>query len=174
MTFSSRKYPPISAWVLCLSGLSFAACQGELKLNDGVNKPPADMATVNDIPPTIGFADIYKEMDAPPGLGCTNQISACHGGATPTGQMALTDMASADMAKLMDNYTNVMARVSTTDPPSSLLLKKMLAASAGGTSHVGGNYFQSTSNAMYKRWLVWIQLGAKFESVSTAGAGGGN
>lgn len=175
MTFSSRKYPPISAWALCLcSGLSFAACQGELKLNDGVNKPPVDMAMVNDIPPNIGFEDIYKEMDAPPGLGCTNQIGACHGGATPTGQMALTDMAAGDMAKLMTNYTSVTARVNTGDPQASVLLLKMLAASAGGTSHVGGTYFQSTSNPMYKRWLVWIQLGAKFESVSTAGAGGGN
>jgi hypothetical protein len=157
---------------LC-AGLALWACQGELKLNDGVAMPPKDLATVNDIPPTIGFADIYKDMDTPPGLGCTNQISACHGGATPTGQMALTDMSAGDMTKLTMNYTNVRARVTPTDPPGSLLLKKMLSAGAGGTSHVGGTYFQDTNNAMYKRWLVWIQLGAPFDPVSTMSGGGG-
>ena len=177
ITVSSRKDP--RAWgiyvgLLCVcSGLSLSACQGELKLNDGVAKPPADMAKPkDDIPAMLGFADINKDMDTPPGLGCTNQISACHGGTNPTGQMKLHDMAASDMALLMDNYTNVQSRVNTSDPPNSLILLKMLDASAGGTSHTGGTYFQDTSNSMYKRWLIWIQLGAKFEEVSTAGAGG--
>jgi hypothetical protein len=157
--------------------LSLSACQGELKLNDGVAMPPKDMAQPSgggdDIPAMLGFADINKDLDVPPGLGCTNQVGACHGGATPTGQMALLDMASGDMAKLMSNFTNVTARVNTSDPPNSLLLKKLLSPSAGGTSHVGSSYFQDTNNGMYKRWLVWIQLGAPFDPVSTMGGGGG-
>ena len=153
-------------------GLSLAACQGELKLNDGVNKPPADMAMAKCVPASIGFADINKDIDTPPGLGCTNQISACHGGATPTGQMALVDQAAGDMTKLMNNYNNVKMRVNTADPANSVLLLKMLAASAGGTSHSGGTYFQNQSNCMYKSWLAWIKLGAPFDATSTAGAGG--
>lgn len=152
--------------------LSLVGCQGELKLNDGVAKPPIDMAVVNCLPPTIGYADINKDLDTPPGLGCTNQIGACHGGATPTGQLALADQAAGDMVKLMSNYNNVKMRVNTGDPASSLLLLKMLSTSAGGTSHVGGTYFQNTDNCMYKSWLAWIQLGAQFDAVSTAGVGG--
>jgi len=175
MTFSSRKYPKILSQVLGLcSGLSLLACQGELKLNDGVAMPPNDLAQPKDeLPATLGFADIYKDMDTPPGLGCTNQVPSCHGGATPTGQMALLDMAAGDMTKLMTTYTNVSARVNTSDPAGSLLLLKMLNSAAGGTSHAGGPYFQDQNNSMYKRWLAWIKLGAKFESVSTASLGGG-
>ena len=54
----------------------------------------------------------------------------------------------------------------------SVLLLKMLSASAGGTIHAGGTYFQNTDNCMYKSWLTWIQLGAQFDAVSTAGVGG--
>lgn len=129
---------------------------------------PAD-----DVPALLGFADINKDMDTPPGLGCTNQIGACHGGTSPTGVMALADMASTDMAKLMTNYNNVKMRVNTSDPANSLLLLKMLSAAAGGTNHTGGTYFQDKNNGMYKRWLVWIQLGAPFDQVSTMGGGGG-
>jgi hypothetical protein len=170
------------AWArtLCASGwavsvFALGACQGELKLNDGVAKPPQDMtmAKPEELPATIGYADINRDMDTPPGLGCTNQISGCHGGATPTGKLALADMAAQDMAKLMGNYTQVQSRITTSDPPNSLLLLKMLSTAAGGTAHSGGTYFQDKSNIMYRRWLVWIQLGAPFEAVSTSGSGGG-
>ena len=159
------------AALVALAPLS--GCQGALNLNDGVARPPADMTMVmnNDIPAMLGFADIYRDMDTPPGLGCTNQISACHGGTTPTGKMALLDMSSGDMAKLMTSYAQVQMRVTTSDPANSLLLLKMLSSSAGGVTHTGGTYFQDKNNAMYKRWLKWIELGAPFEETSTTGGG---
>lgn len=168
-TFFRRTDLSTAAFCLC-SGLSLVACQGELKLNDGVARAPRDMAMAGSvIPAMIGFEDIYKDLDTPPGLGCTNQITACHGGTSPGGIMKLVDMSVGDMAKLMENYNEVLTRVSTSDPPSSVLLQKLLE---GGPGHVGGKYFQDTNAPMYRRWLVWIQLGAKFESVSTMGAGG--
>jgi hypothetical protein len=165
---------------LCFVMVPFAlggllGCQGELKLNDGVGANPVDMKGGGSvIPANIGFADIYKDLDAGTGLGCTNQVSACHGGTNPTGLMALQDMSAQDMAKLMTNYTQVVARVDTSNPSNSKLLTKPLDVGQGGVAHVGGNaYFPDKSNPMYQRWLVWVQLGAKFESVPT-GASGGN
>lgn len=148
---------------------AFVGCQGELKLNDGVGVNPVDMSGGgSSIPANIGFADIYKDLDASTGLGCTNQVSACHGGTNPAGLMALQDMSAQDMTKLMANYTQVLARVDTSNPSNSKLLSKPLDVGKGGVSHVGGNaYFPDTSHPMYQRWLVWVQLGAKFESVPT-------
>lgn len=171
-----RKKTIFSCCVLApfaLGGL--VACQGELKLNDGVGASPVDMKGGGVVlPANIGFADIYKDLDVGTGLSCTNQLSPCHGGTNPTGLMALQDMAAQDMAKLMANYTQVVARVDMNNPSNSKLLTKPLDLGQGGTPHVGGNsYFPDKSNPMYQRWLIWVQLGAKFESVPT-GAGGGN
>ncbi len=149
------------------------ACQGALNLNDGVARQPADMTMVmnNDIPPMLGFADIYRDMAEPPGLNCTLQSTGCHSGSTPTGKMVLVGMASGDMAKLMTSFTSVKDRTTAVDPANSLLLLKMLSAAAGGVSHTGGTYFQDKNNAMYKRWLKWIELGTPFDAVSTTGGG---
>jgi hypothetical protein len=118
---------------------------------------------------SISFATVYKDLDSP-SLGCTNQIPACHGGATPTGMMALDSMAGTDMTKLMASYNQVKMRTTVSDPSSSLIVKKPLATAAGGVAHVGGNgFFKDTNDAVYKRWLLWIQLGAQFESVSVNG-----
>lgn len=129
------------------------------------------MVMNNDIPAMLGFANIYRDMDTSPGLGCTLQSSGCHNGATPTGKMSLDSMASGDMAKLMASYTQVKDRTLASDPPNSLILLKMLSASAGGVSHSGGTFFQDKNNAMYKRWLKWIELGTPFDPVSTSGGG---
>lgn len=127
------------------------------------------MAMGGDQLTSISFATIYKDLDAPT-LGCTTQISACHGGASPTGLMALDSMAASDMAKLMNSYNQVKARVDTANPANSLILKKPLATGAGGTQHTGGNlFFMDTNNVIYKRWLLWIQLGANFDSVPVGG-----
>ncbi len=146
-------------------------------LNAGVATPPLDMTAPtmqSVIPAMIGYADINTDIDVPPGLGCTNQVSACHGGTNPSGMMMLVDMAAGDMTKLMANYTQVTMRVNTQAPASSLLLLKLLSVSAGGTPHTGGNsYFADTNAPMYQRWLVWIKLGAQFPEVSTMMGGGG-
>ena len=115
-------------------------CQGELKLNDGVGAAPMQMMTSYKLPSTLGFLDVYKDLDAGTGLGCTNQVSGCHGGTNPTGLMALQDMSAQDMTKLMANYTQVKARVDTAAPTNSKLISKPLDLGKGGTPHVGGNF----------------------------------
>jgi hypothetical protein len=131
-----------------------------------------DMAmSSSGIPPTLGYADINADLDTKtPGLGCTLPSGGCHGGTNPTGKMALLDGAAGDMAKLMANYAEVVQRVDKTTPANSLLLTKPLNSTV---PHQGGTFFQSTNTPMYRRWLVWIQLGAPFDPVSTAGNGGG-
>jgi hypothetical protein len=144
-----------------------AACQGELKLSGSVTAPP-DMtaAPINTTPATLGFANIYGDMET---LGCT--LSACHGGATPAGNFSIQPMASSDMTKLMANYTTTKVRVNTSSASMSLLLLKLQPTGQGGTPHTGGNmFFPNTSNSMYKNWLLWIQLGAPYDPVPT-GAG---
>jgi hypothetical protein len=170
-TVSRRSVRLLGCWLS--TSLSLLACQAELKLNDGVAKPPADMAMSanNPIPAMLGYIDINKDLESP-ALGCTNQVSACHGGSNPAGTMALADMAAGDMTKLMSNYNQVKMRVTTTDPANSLILLKLLATSQVGMSHPGGTPFSDTNNPMYQRWLVWIQLGAPFDQVPTMGGGG--
>lgn len=154
---------------------SLVGCQGELKLNDGVGVPPKQMMSSYQLPATLSFADIYKDLDAGTGLGCTNQVSGCHGGTNPTGLMALQDMSAQDMAKLMANYTQVKERVDTAAPTNSKLITKPLDLNQGGVAHVGGNfYLPDTSNPMYQRWLCWVQLGANFDATSTSTCPGSN
>lgn len=178
ITISKKSVRTFASQLLVGGSLSLLlGCQGELKLSEATppTVTPHDMSMSSGpvIPAMLGFADIYKDLDKPPGLNCTNQVGACHGGATPTGKMMLTDMAAGDMAKLMSNYTEVLQRVNVGDPPNSLILLKMLAPAAGGTSHSGGNFFQDKSNNMYQVWLKWIELGAPFDPVPTMPGGGG-
>lgn len=164
-----RKHTISCCVVLAAAAVAVAVgCQGELKLNDGVGAGPRDMATASAIPANLGFVDINSDLQA---LGCTNNIGACHGGTNPTGLMALQDGAGQDMAKLMANYNSVVPlRVDTTNPSDSKLVKKPLDKAQGGTDHVGGNaFFPDKSNPMYQRWVKWVQLGAKFETVPTGG-----
>ena len=143
-------------------------CQGELKLNPTSNQVTPDMAMGEQLT-EISFTTIYKDLDAP-AFSCTLAVASCHGGAMPTGMMALESGGLSDMAKLMSTYAQVKARANVADPASSLLLKKPLSTAAGGTAHVGGNsFFKDTSDTIYKRWLLWIQLGAQFDSVPVGG-----
>jgi hypothetical protein len=67
----------------------------------------------------------------------------------------------------------VLTRVNTTMPDQSLILQKMLKTST--VSHSGLKPFDTISDPIYQRWLLWIQKGAKFESVATtASITGGN
>jgi hypothetical protein len=151
------------------------ACQGALKLNDPGEV--RDMATAPDLageptPGFISFADINRDLDRFE-YGCTNGFSSCHGGATPTGLMSLEKNANQDMTTLMANYSAVLTRVNTTMPDQSLILQKMLKTST--VAHSGLKPFDTISDPIYQRWLLWIQKGAKFESVATtASITGGN
>ena len=70
---------------------------------------------------------------------------------------------------LMANYMQIMARVNTAMPDQSLLLQKTLTISS--VSHGGIKPFNNATDAAYQRWLLWIQLGAQFDAVSTTGQG---
>jgi hypothetical protein len=119
------------------------------------------------VPPgTIGFADSEADLEKP-AFGCTNNASGCHGGTMPTGIMQLVPNASQDMVALMNNYMQIQARVSVGTPDQSKLLQKTLQTSM--TSHGGIKPFATAQDPTYQRWLLWIQLGAGFASVSTTG-----
>jgi hypothetical protein len=149
--------------------LVFSACQGALNLTQAGTvtdmATAADMAT-NTTPGTISFADIENDLEKP-AFGCTNNAGGCHGGTKPSGVMMLTPNASQDMTALMANYMQIMARVTVATPDQSLLLQKTLQTST--TSHGGIKPFANTQDATYQRWLLWIQLGANFQAVSTTG-----
>ena len=153
---------------------ALSACQGALTLNDppsGTTSQTADMSTGTSNPDTVSYADINRDLDQPL-LGCTLNTASCHGGSNPAGKMLLKDNALVDMAKLMDNYNQVKSRVDTTMPAMSNFLLKVLETKAGGISHTGPKPFTSVDDPTYQRWLKWIQLGAKFEAVSTKGTQG--
>lgn len=150
------------------------ACQGALTLTDGGtgsggNDQP-DMSTGPTNPDTVSFADINRDLQDS-AYGCTLASPICHGGSNPKGILVLQDNALVDMAKLMANYEQVKTRVNTAMPDQSMLLLKVLSTTAGGTMHSGNKPVQDTNDAVYRRWLQWIQLGAKFEPVSTTGGG---
>lgn len=158
--------------LLLLTGLAgLVGCQGELKLTfPGVVSDMSvtpDLA-VNETPGTISFADIERDLERS-NFGCANGSGVCHGGTRPTGVMIITPGASQDMAALMANYAQVMARVNTAMPDQSLLLQKTLTTST--VSHGGIKPFNDAQDASYQRWLLWIQLGASFPAVSTSGQG---
>lgn len=177
LSSNPRRLRDVGSSVSCHVGPSLAlclllgsgGCQGELKLTNG---PPPQIVDLrppeNPVPPLISFATINKDLDPTPGLNCTSPVTGCHGAPMPTGKMALLDMAQQDMTRLMANYDEVKTRVNTATPADSVLLLKLLAPSAGGSGHVGGVYFMDKNAAMYKRWLAWITVGAKFEEVASS------
>ncbi len=144
-------------------------CQGSLELTSPgtVNDlaMASDMASVVQ-PGTISFASIEADMEKPT-FSCTNGTSGCHGGTMPTGVMQLAPMASMDMVALMNNYQQVLARVTVAQPDQSKLLLKTLQTST--TSHAGIKPFANAQDPTYQRWLLWIQLGANYAAVSTSG-----
>ena len=153
-----------------LLGLAFlmGACQGELNLRAAPGaQAKEDLATPLDLMPPIdgvSFADINRDMDQPI-LGCTSPAGACHGTDKPTGIVKLKDgfTTKGDMAVLMANYQAVLTELKQADPANSPFLLRPLKDS--GLTHTGGKVFLNTSDAVYQRWLKWIQLGAKFEFV---------
>jgi hypothetical protein len=93
-------------------------------------------------PPTnVTFSAIEADIEA---KSCT--IAACHGG-TQTPVLKNGDVTN--------NYTNFKMFATTGD--QSLVLTKNLAGS--GVSHGGGSAFPSNTDAIYVRWLAWINAG---------------
>jgi len=125
-----------------------------------------DMADTT--PGQISFADIERDLERT-NFSCANGTKGCHGTATPTGVMKLTQNASLDATSLMGNYQEVLMRVNTAMPDQSLILQKTLITST--VSHAGIKPFDTAQDATYKRWLLWIQLGAHFEPVPTTVVG---
>lgn len=147
------------------------ACQGELKLNNpAVVGSGADLAPApdqgGDVGPTPGFVsylDIERDLE---NSGYLCATAGCHGGNNPPGLMKLLSGALSNMTALQSNYSEVKARVDTSNPENSVLLLKTLKPST--TMHSGIKPFNDTSDPVYQRWLTWIRLGAKFEPVSTS------
>jgi hypothetical protein len=147
------------------------ACQGELKLNNPEQvTSPLDFAVEADLagdpgtmPGFVSFADIQRDLERS-GYLCTNP--GCHSGNNPPGMMIVTPNALGSMAALQQNYSEVKARVNTSNPETSVLLQKTLKTDP--TMHSGIKPFNDTSDPVYQRWLTWIRLGAKFEPVSTS------
>lgn len=146
------------------------ACQGELKLNNPEQlNSPLDFSMEADgsggpapVPGFVSYADIQRDLEQTSYL-CTNM--GCHSGNNPPGKMIVTPNALSSMTALQQNYSEVKARVDTSNPEMSLLLLKTLKPST--TMHSGIKPFNDTSDAVYQRWLTWIRLGAKFEPVAT-------
>jgi len=81
-------------------------------------------------------------------LGCA--AAACHGGT----QIPLLKSAT-DTASINANYSAFTAEANT--GANSPVLTKNLNNS--GVTHTGGKPFTDTSNAVYQRWLGWINAG---------------
>jgi hypothetical protein len=82
-------------------------------------------------------------------LGCANQ--GCHGGTTNVPVLGPANNAQAIMA----NYTAFVAQAN--NGANSPVLTNNL--NNDGVTHTGGKPFMDTTNAVYQRWLGWINAG---------------
>jgi hypothetical protein len=105
----------------------------------------------------VGFADVQAGLDQ---KGCT--ASGCHGG-LQTPQLKPAPATDADK---MANYNAFKSGcvqgkcVDAASPAASLMLKKPLADD--GLTHAGGKLFADFNDAVYVKWLAWIQAGAPY------------
>lgn len=118
---------------------------------------------------TVSFRDINRDMDA---LGCTGAIKACHGTDAPIGKMKLKPDGLTKAADLMANFMEATAapRVDAQNKAASTLLTKPLGSRADVT-HGGPKVWTNDQDPDYRRWLKWIECGAKFDSVMTSACG---
>jgi hypothetical protein len=121
--------------------------------------PPLDFTPPPDLtPPVPRFKpDIQADIDA---LGCAS--SSCH--AVSAGvYMPLLQAAPGPVAE-MQNYTNLLPDIDTSNVQMSLMLTKNLAGS--GITHAGSaniKPFADTNDLTYKRWLYWMQQGDPYQ-----------
>jgi hypothetical protein len=120
----------------------------------GGNQPAPDLAGGNPNPGTDGggvpqSAKFNPDVNADIlNLGCA--AAACHGGT----QIPLLKNAS-DTTSIMSNYTAFTA-VANTGANSPVLTKNLTNS---GVTHSGGKPFLDANNAVYQRWLGWINAG---------------
>lgn len=130
--------------------------------------PGTDGSSPSDLAPAAGsadasgggagaFAEVQSGLDQ---KGCTS--SACHGG-LQTPQLKAAPASDADK---MANYNAFKIGctqgkcIDATTPLASLVLTKPLAGSA--LTHAGGKLFADFNDAVYVKWLAWIQAGAPY------------
>ena len=111
-------------------------------LSQGPTQQPADMAQ----PPPHFNPTIQADIDS---LGCT--ASSCHGG-TQVPVLKRLPTATADITA---NYNAFKAEAMNGE--MSNILTKNLAGS--GVTHTGGSSFANKQDAIYQRWLAWINGG---------------
>ncbi len=136
---------------------SMTGCVGDLmeltpqKQADGGATPTPDLAGSNPspdgAPQSVKFnPDIQADITT---LGCAN--TGCHGGTTNVPVLGPANNAQAIMA----NYTAFVAQAQS--GANSPVLTNNL--NNDGVTHTGGKPFMDTSNAIYQRWLGWINAG---------------
>ena len=89
---------------------------------------------------------IQADIDS---LGCS--AASCHGGT----QVPVLKRMPALAADITANYTAFKAEAG--QGAQSLILTKNLAGS--GVTHTGGSSFANKQDAVYQRWLAWINGG---------------
>jgi hypothetical protein len=158
MTFAERERMRIALMCLFLAG-----CLGDIvPLHPGVNPGAgADMTSGGGgggggedagggTPQNVTFSDVMADVD---GKSCT---AACHANpGLPTTTLHLTPRAMAAADK-MANYTK-MSALSKAGAGSALLVRGLPGATP---AHTGAAYFTGTDDALYKKWLAWIEAGA--------------
>ncbi len=105
----------------------------------------------------LRFADVQVGLDQ---KGCT--AAACHGG-LQTPQLKAAPASDADKMATYTAFKTGCAQgkcVDAATPLASLVLTKPLAGS--GLTHVGGKLYADFNDAVYTKWLAWIQAGAPY------------
>jgi hypothetical protein len=137
------------ASIVGAAALAFG-CTGDIEEHVSMPLDPkapgaASSATVQSAPAPLHFdSDIQKDLDA---QSCTQ--AGCHGSAM--GGFQLTKEATGEA--LTANFEAFKARASQGE--TSLVLVKP----TGATTHGGGARFAKT-DAVYARWLAWIEQGS--------------
>ena len=111
-------------------------------LSNGNPQQPADMAE----PPPHFTPTIQADIDS---LGCS--ASSCHGGT----QIPLLKRLPTAQADIDANYNAFKGEANMGE--MSKILTKNLAGS--GVTHTGGSSFANKQDAIYQRWLAWINGG---------------
>lgn len=129
--------------VLATSLLATSACTGELH-EDLPETTNASASSASTATVAVSFdRDIQADIDS---LTCSN--SSCHGG----GLGGFKLVSSATGPDLASNYEAFKARAASGEA------SKVLIKGTGGDSHTGGVRF-GKNDAVYTRWLTWIQEG---------------
>jgi hypothetical protein len=120
-----------------------AACSGDLHENLSSVESPTDEGGAAPIASAHFEPDIQNDIDA---YGCSSV--GCHG--SGLGGFHLVSAAAGD--DVGANFDAFKLRASAGE------LSKVLVKATGGEGHLGGTRFSKT-DAVYARWLTWIDQG---------------